>query len=173
MSTGVLARAALISSIYRRGVMLTPKARTSLSNAALVNHISTDVSRIDACSQWFVSSFDSPSIMDMSDDLCSTLAHLLDPGRNGLLKGHMSLAVSRRVLAVLAIVVAPASNPSSPFSTCRGALMMGFDCVIALSLVVADRGPFIRGRIVDVSTQAANILGFRHAGVVPVRVETF
>ncbi|KAH8112628.1 ABC protein [Phellopilus nigrolimitatus] len=54
MSTGVLARAALISSIYKRGVRLTPKARTTLNNAALVNHISTDVSRIDACSQWFV-----------------------------------------------------------------------------------------------------------------------
>jgi rare lipoprotein A len=39
-------------------------------------------------------------------------------------------------------------------------------------LVVNDRGPFIRGRIVDVSTYAANALGFRHAGVVPVRIET-
>jgi hypothetical protein len=44
MSTGVLARAALIASIYKRGVSLTPKARTVLTNAALVNHISTDVS---------------------------------------------------------------------------------------------------------------------------------
>ena len=57
MSTGVLARAALIGSIYKRGVNLTPKARTTITNAALVNHISTDVSRIDACAQWFVSSF--------------------------------------------------------------------------------------------------------------------
>ena len=39
-------------------------------------------------------------------------------------------------------------------------------------LTVADRGPFIRGRVVDVSTQAAGVLGFRHAGVVPVRIET-
>lgn len=54
MSTGVLARAALIGSIYKRGVNLTPKARTKHTNAALVNHISTDVSRIDACAQWFV-----------------------------------------------------------------------------------------------------------------------
>jgi rare lipoprotein A len=42
----------------------------------------------------------------------------------------------------------------------------------AVMLTVNDRGPFIRGRIVDVSTQAASILGFRRAGVVPVRVET-
>ncbi|KDR79020.1 hypothetical protein GALMADRAFT_244748 [Galerina marginata CBS 339.88] len=53
MVTGVLARAALIKSIYKRGVLLTGKARTKLSNSDLVNHISTDVSRIDACAQWF------------------------------------------------------------------------------------------------------------------------
>jgi rare lipoprotein A len=39
-------------------------------------------------------------------------------------------------------------------------------------LTVADRGPFIRGRIVDVSIGAANALGFRSAGVVPVRIDT-
>ncbi|RPD52985.1 hypothetical protein L227DRAFT_513981, partial [Lentinus tigrinus ALCF2SS1-6] len=44
MSTGLLARASLISSIYKRGVSLTGKAATSLHNAALVTHISTDVS---------------------------------------------------------------------------------------------------------------------------------
>jgi ATP-binding cassette subfamily C (CFTR/MRP) protein 1 len=72
MTTGVLARAALIGSLYKRGVYLTPKARTQIPHAALVNHvgviiattglsvliiiqISTDVSRIDAAAQWFVS----------------------------------------------------------------------------------------------------------------------
>lgn len=39
-------------------------------------------------------------------------------------------------------------------------------------LTVNDRGPFIRGRIVDVSTRAAKMLGFRHAGVTRVRIET-
>lgn len=39
-------------------------------------------------------------------------------------------------------------------------------------LTVNDRGPFIRGRIVDVSTRAAEMLGFRRAGIVPVRIET-
>ena len=47
MTTGLLARAALISSIYKRGVNLTGKARTTLPNSALVNHISTDVSPIE------------------------------------------------------------------------------------------------------------------------------
>ncbi len=39
-------------------------------------------------------------------------------------------------------------------------------------LVVKDRGPFIKGRIIDVSSQAADELGFRRAGVVQVAVET-
>jgi rare lipoprotein A len=39
-------------------------------------------------------------------------------------------------------------------------------------LVVNDRGPFVRGRIIDVSTHAAQILAFRNQGVARVRVET-
>ncbi|KAG8974689.1 hypothetical protein FRB90_009724, partial [Tulasnella sp. 427] len=53
MSAGVLARCALISSLYKRGMKLTPKARSIHSNAALVNHMSTDISRIDYGAQWF------------------------------------------------------------------------------------------------------------------------
>ncbi|KIJ14255.1 hypothetical protein PAXINDRAFT_169871 [Paxillus involutus ATCC 200175] len=60
MATGVLARAALITSIYERGVSLTGKARVKLTNATLVNHISTDVSRIDACAQWFHAAWTAP-----------------------------------------------------------------------------------------------------------------
>ncbi|OBZ72274.1 Oligomycin resistance ATP-dependent permease YOR1 [Grifola frondosa] len=60
MTTGLLARAALISSIYKRGVTLTGKARTGLPNAALVTHISTDVSRVDACAQWFHATWTAP-----------------------------------------------------------------------------------------------------------------
>ncbi|MCI0468314.1 MAG: septal ring lytic transglycosylase RlpA family protein [Beijerinckiaceae bacterium] len=39
-------------------------------------------------------------------------------------------------------------------------------------LVVNDRGPFIKGRIIDVSAAAADALGFRHAGLAPVEVTT-
>ncbi|KJA26268.1 hypothetical protein HYPSUDRAFT_36540 [Hypholoma sublateritium FD-334 SS-4] len=53
MLTGTFARAALIKSIYRRGVYLTGKSRASISNSDITNHISTDVSRIDSCAQWF------------------------------------------------------------------------------------------------------------------------
>ncbi len=36
---------------------------------------------------------------------------------------------------------------------------------------IVDRGPFIRGRIIDVSPAAANVLGFRQAGLAHVRIE--
>jgi len=39
------------------------------------------------------------------------------------------------------------------------------------TVVVVDRGPFIRSRIIDVSTSAANVLGFRQAGLARVKVE--
>jgi rare lipoprotein A len=39
-------------------------------------------------------------------------------------------------------------------------------------LVVNDRGPFIKGRIIDVSIGAADVLGFRRAGVARVSVAT-
>jgi len=36
---------------------------------------------------------------------------------------------------------------------------------------IVDRGPFIRGRIIDVSPAAASALGFRQAGLAHVRLE--
>lgn len=41
----------------------------------------------------------------------------------------------------------------------------------ALMLRVNDRGPFARGRIIDVSRRAAQLLGFQRAGTARVRVE--
>ncbi len=38
-------------------------------------------------------------------------------------------------------------------------------------LKIVDRGPFIRGRIIDVSPAAASVLGFRVAGLAHVRIE--
>jgi rare lipoprotein A len=35
---------------------------------------------------------------------------------------------------------------------------------------IVDRGPFARGRIIDVSTAAADALGFRRAGIAHVRI---
>lgn len=44
---GVLSRGSLIAAVYRRSMVLSGKSRVTISNAKLVNHISTDISRID------------------------------------------------------------------------------------------------------------------------------
>lgn len=36
---------------------------------------------------------------------------------------------------------------------------------------INDRGPYIRGRIIDLSRRAAGVIGMRRSGVVPVRVD--
>lgn len=36
---------------------------------------------------------------------------------------------------------------------------------------VNDRGPFVRGRVIDVSLSAARALGMMHAGIVRVSIE--
>ncbi len=51
--TGILARAALIAAVYRKALVLSGKSRQRLTNSKLVNHISTDISRIDFCSSFF------------------------------------------------------------------------------------------------------------------------
>ncbi len=38
-------------------------------------------------------------------------------------------------------------------------------------VTINDRGPFIRGRIIDLSTAAAGVIGMRSSGVAPVLVE--
>ena len=38
-------------------------------------------------------------------------------------------------------------------------------------VTIVGRGPFIRGRVIDVSTEAAVALGFRQAGVAHVRID--
>ena len=38
-------------------------------------------------------------------------------------------------------------------------------------LKIVDRGPFIRGRVIDVAPAAASALGFRVAGLAHVRLE--
>ncbi|KAG1734117.1 ABC transporter [Suillus lakei] len=53
MTSGVLIRGGLITAIYSRSLRLTARARVNLSNGKLVNHISTDVSRIDFCMGYF------------------------------------------------------------------------------------------------------------------------
>jgi rare lipoprotein A len=40
-----------------------------------------------------------------------------------------------------------------------------------ITVVIDDRGPFIRGRVIDLSVAAARRLGMVRDGVVPVRVK--
>lgn len=42
----------------------------------------------------------------------------------------------------------------------------------SIVVTINDRGPFTAGRVIDVSTRAADQLGFRSAGVAQVRVDT-
>lgn len=57
---GVLARSALIASIYKKATHLSGKAKTTISNGRLTNHIGTDVSRIDFCAGFFHMSWTAP-----------------------------------------------------------------------------------------------------------------
>lgn len=41
----------------------------------------------------------------------------------------------------------------------------------SIVLTINDRGPYARGRIIDVSRRAAQLLGFKEQGTIPVRVE--
>ena len=41
----------------------------------------------------------------------------------------------------------------------------------SLNLRVNDRGPFVRGRVIDLSRRAAQLLGFEHRGTARVRVQ--
>lgn len=60
MGTGVLSRSALISAIFNRSLRFTQKSRGILPNGKLVNHISTDTSRIDFAAGFFGMLFTAP-----------------------------------------------------------------------------------------------------------------
>jgi hypothetical protein len=51
--TGVILRGALIAAIYNKAPTLSTRARHIHPNGKLVNHISTDVSRVDFACQFF------------------------------------------------------------------------------------------------------------------------
>jgi rare lipoprotein A len=70
-----------------------------------------------------------------------------NPHYSGLIAAHKSLPLGARVKVV------------------------NLDNGRSAVLKIVDRGPFIRGRIIDVSPAAASVLGFRQAGLAHVRVE--
>ncbi len=70
-----------------------------------------------------------------------------NPHYNGLIAAHKSLPMGTRVKVV------------------------NLDNGRSAVLKIVDRGPFIRGRVIDVSPAAASVLGFRQAGLAHVRLE--
>ncbi|KAF8134974.1 ABC transporter [Boletus edulis] len=60
MACGVLLRGGLITAIYSQALSLSSRARVQMTNGRLVNHISTDVSRIDFCAGYFHMSWTAP-----------------------------------------------------------------------------------------------------------------
>ena len=62
-----------------------------------------------------------------------------------------------------------AAHPKLPFGT--HVRVFNLDNGREVLVTIVDRGPFARGRIIDVSTLAADVLGMRQAGVARVRLE--
>ena len=62
-----------------------------------------------------------------------------------------------------------AAHRSLPFGT--QVRVVNLDNGRSAVVKIVDRGPFIRGRVIDVSTAAAAVLGFRQTGVAHVRIE--
>ncbi|MFN5966277.1 MAG: septal ring lytic transglycosylase RlpA family protein, partial [Pseudanabaena sp.] len=62
-----------------------------------------------------------------------------------------------------------AAHPSLPFGTLVRVVNMdnGQSVVVRIN----DRGPYAHGRVIDVSTAAANMIGLISSGVAPVRLE--
>src|SRR5215471_13501805 len=62
-----------------------------------------------------------------------------------------------------------AAHKTLPFGT--RVKVFNLDNGRTVILKIVDRGPFIRGRVIDVSPAAASALGFRQAGLAHVRLE--
>jgi rare lipoprotein A len=62
-----------------------------------------------------------------------------------------------------------AAHRTLPFGT--QIRVHNLDNGLSTVVVIVDRGPYARGRIIDVSTVAADVLGMRRAGVARVRLE--
>jgi rare lipoprotein A len=62
-----------------------------------------------------------------------------------------------------------AAHPSLPFGTLVRVTNLANGRTVVV--VIDDRGPFVRGRVIDLSAAAARRLGMIQNGVVPVRLE--
>ncbi|PZV16856.1 MAG: septal ring lytic transglycosylase RlpA family protein [Pseudanabaena sp.] len=62
-----------------------------------------------------------------------------------------------------------AAHPSLPFGTLVRVVNMDNNQSVVVR--INDRGPYAHGRVIDISTAAANVIGLISAGVAPVRLE--
>ena len=62
-----------------------------------------------------------------------------------------------------------AAHKSLPFGTY--VLVSRLDCNKSITVRINDRGPFVRGRVIDLSRAAAGKLDLIEIGVAPVRIE--
>ncbi|KAJ7865934.1 hypothetical protein B0H13DRAFT_1074041 [Mycena leptocephala] len=113
MMASVLARTALASALYRRTVHLTPAVRLRLPNSAVLNHVSTDVSRVDACAQWFHAAW--TALIQTMVCLIILLVEERIMAHQFLRQASMNWTNERagRVLEVVASL-SPSRSPSSP-----------------------------------------------------------
>ncbi|TEB25163.1 P-loop containing nucleoside triphosphate hydrolase protein [Coprinellus micaceus] len=90
ITAGVLARTALISSMYSRSV------RSMLSNVSLIHDISTDVSRVEAAARWFHPVWSAP--IQVSICLSILLFHLGLSALSGFALFILVFPLQRRIL---------------------------------------------------------------------------
>lgn len=64
-----------------------------------------------------------------------------------------------------------AAHPELPFGT--EVVVTRPDTGVEVTVVINDRGPFVKGRIIDLSKRAARELGMINRGVAPVMITSF
>jgi rare lipoprotein A len=64
---------------------------------------------------------------------------------------------------------ATAAHPSLPFNTV--VRVINAENGRSVKVVINDRGPYVKGRIIDLSAKAAQLLGIKKHGVAPVTIE--
>jgi rare lipoprotein A len=62
-----------------------------------------------------------------------------------------------------------AAHPKLPFGT--RCMVTNLHNNRTIYVEITDRGPYVRGRIIDLSHEAARTLGMIHAGLAPVEIE--
>ncbi len=90
-------------------------------------------------------------------------------GTGGVQEGRASFYSGGRTANGGAVGAATCAHRSLPFGT--RVLVTNLANAKQVILTVNDRGPFVRGRVLDVSRGAAGILGMLHAGVSQIRMQ--